>query len=344
VMLFGIYIHWPFCKSKCPYCDFNSHVSDQIDQVRWRDAYFTSLAYWLPKTQDRKVDTVFFGGGTPSLMNPQTVSDILSFIKEHWATDPDWEVTLEANPTSFEIPKFEAFREGGVNRVSIGVQSLREDDLKFLGREHTLDQARDAIRSAARIFDRSSFDLIYARPNQTLEAWRDELEEALEMAGGHMSLYQLTIERGTPFYTRHARGEFEIPEQDAAADFYDMTQQMMQSAGLPAYEVSNHARAGEESRHNLIYWRYGDYLGIGPGAHGRITMEGQKFALRDHRAPDVWLSRVQDVGVGGGCSGIDFALRALSGSLDDGASIARGRSPCSASGGAFLRYFRCDFS
>lgn len=297
-MSLGIYIHWPFCKSKCPYCDFNSHVAERIDHRRWRDAYLKSLAYWFEKTKDRTVETVFFGGGTPSLMEPQIVADILSFVKDHWQVAPDLEVTLEANPTSFEIPKFEAFRTGGVNRVSIGVQSLRDADLKFLGREHNPEQAKEAIRAASQIFDRYSFDLICARPNQSIDDWRTELNEALEMAGGHLSLYQLTIEQGTPFYTRYVRGEFQVPEQDTAADFYDVTQEIMAAAGLPAYEVSNHARTGEESRHNLIYWRYGDYIGIGPGAHGRVTLDGEKFATRDHRASDIWLSRVEEMGAG----------------------------------------------
>jgi len=298
-MSFGIYIHWPFCKSKCPYCDFNSHVAERIDHKRWRDAYLRSLGHWFGQTKDRAVETVFFGGGTPSLMEPQTVADIISFIKDHWDVAPNVEVTLEVNPTSFEIPKFEAFRMGGVNRVSIGVQSLRADDLKFLGREHNPDQAKEAIRAAAQIFDRTSFDLIYARPHQSIDDWRSELDEALGMAGGHLSLYQLTIEQGTPFYTRHARGEFHVPEQDTAADFYDVTQDVLEAAGLPAYEVSNHARVGEESRHNLIYWWYGDYIGIGPGAHGRVTLEDKKFATRDHRAPDVWLARIEGTGTGG---------------------------------------------
>ncbi|OIN87522.1 MAG: coproporphyrinogen III oxidase [Alphaproteobacteria bacterium CG1_02_46_17] len=303
-MSFGIYIHWPFCKSKCPYCDFNSHVHDKIDHAQWRDAYLKSLEYWYRQTSDRVVDTVFFGGGTPSLMEPETVKVILDFICCHWTVASDWEVTLEANPTSFEVSKFESFRAAGVNRVSIGVQSFNVDDLKFLGREHDSNQARFAIMQAARIFDRISFDLIYARPNQTVSAWREELSEALsiaETAGssvGHLSLYQLTIEQGTPFYTRHARREFVIPEQDLAADLYDVTQDVLESAGYPAYEVSNHARVGQESRHNLIYWRYGDYLGIGPGAHGRVTLTGEKIATRDHRAPEIWLNRVTESGHG----------------------------------------------
>ncbi|HOO50139.1 MAG TPA: radical SAM family heme chaperone HemW [Alphaproteobacteria bacterium] len=297
-MSFGIYIHWPFCKSKCPYCDFNSHVSQSIDIELWRAAYLKSLAYGAGKTPDRIVESVFFGGGTPSLMPPDLVADILAAIQRHWRVANDWEVTLEANPTSFEIEKFEAFRAAGVNRVSIGVQSLYEGDLKFLGREHSPDQARFAISEAQKIFDRTSFDLIYARPNQTVEAWRRELDEALSLSKGHLSLYQLTIEKGTPFFTRHARKEFTIPEQDLAADLYDVTQEVLEQAGMPAYEVSNHAVLGQESRHNLIYWQYGEYLGIGPGAHGRVVLDGQRYSTRDHRAPDIWLERVSQTSNG----------------------------------------------
>lgn len=298
-MAFGIYIHWPFCKSKCPYCDFNSHVSEAIDHKRWMQAYLREIDYWANLTQGRTVDTVFFGGGTPSLMQSETVAEILAHIQKKWRVANDWEVTLEANPTSFETEKFRDFYAAGVNRVSIGVQSLYEADLKFLGREHSPDQARFAIAEAQKIFPRVSFDLIYARPKQTLDAWRTELSEALQMANGHLSMYQLTIERGTPFHTRHARGEFKIPEQDLAADLYDMTQDMMGQAGYPAYEISNHAIVGQESRHNLIYWRYDDYVGIGPGAHGRLTdQDSQKFATRGHRAPDIWLDKVDADGHG----------------------------------------------
>lgn len=297
-MAFGIYIHWPFCKSKCPYCDFNSHVSEKIDHKRWAQSYLKEIDYWAELTKGRVVDTVFFGGGTPSLMQSETVADILAHIQKKWRVANDWEVTLEANPTSFETGKFNDFYAAGVNRVSIGVQSLYEADLKFLGREHSPDQARFAIAEAQKIFPRVSFDLIYARPKQTLDAWRTELSEALTMASGHLSMYQLTIERGTPFHTRHARGEFKIPEQDLAADLYDMTQDMMGEAGYPAYEISNHAIVGQESRHNQIYWRYDDYVGIGPGAHGRLTKDGDKFATRGHRAPDIWLDKVDTQGHG----------------------------------------------
>jgi len=297
-MTFGIYIHWPFCKSKCPYCDFNSHVSERIDHIRWTESYLREMDYLASLTKGRIVDTVFFGGGTPSLMQAETVAEILAGIQKRWQVSNNWEVTLEANPTSFETEKFKDFYGAGVNRVSIGVQSLYEDDLKFLGREHSPTQAKFAITEAQKIFPRVSFDLIYARPKQTMEAWKKELGEAIHMASGHMSLYQLTIEQGTPFFTRHARGEFQIPEQDLAADLYDMTGDMMTAAGYPAYEISNYASEGQESRHNLIYWRYDDYAGIGPGAHGRLTQGNQKFATRGHRAPDIWLDMVDKQGHG----------------------------------------------
>lgn len=294
-MSFGIYIHWPFCLSKCPYCDFNSHVAESIDHTRWKNAYLKELEYWASLTPGLRVESVFFGGGTPSLMAPDTVAEILASIQSHWSVANDWEVTLEANPTSVEIEKFRDFRGAGVSRVSLGVQSLRDDALKFLGRAHDAAQARAAIEIARNTFDRFSFDLIYARPGQTVLDWKEELGAALGIAGNHLSLYQLTIEKGTPFHLRHDRGEFHIPPQDEAADLYDLTQEMTAAAGLPAYEVSNHARLGEESRHNLLYWRYGDYAGIGPGAHGRLTRaDGSKIATRGHRAPDVWLKKVED--------------------------------------------------
>ncbi len=295
-MAFGIYVHWPFCLSKCPYCDFNSHVHDRIDHDAFAAAYLREIVHIAAMTKGRTVETVFFGGGTPSLMKPETVKAILDAIKSHWNVTPDWEVTLEANPTSSEAEKFRAFRAAGINRLSLGIQSLREDDLKFLGRTHDTSQARGAIQMAKETFDRFSFDLIYARPQQKLEDWKVELKEALDMAVGHISLYQLTIEKNTPFYIQHARGEFKIPEQELAADFYDVTNEIMAENGFDAYEVSNYARPGQQSRHNLIYWRYGDYAGIGPGAHGRLTLDGKKFATRTHRAPDIWLQRVEEQG------------------------------------------------
>ena len=296
--LFGIYIHWPFCKSKCPYCDFNSHVSDSIDHKRWVECYLKEIDHVAAMTQGRQVNSIFFGGGTPSLMQPETVTAIIDHIQKRWNIANDIEITLEANPTSIEAQKFQDFKLAGVNRVSIGVQSLRNDDLKFLGREHSADEAVKAIETAASIFDRYSFDLIYARPEQTVEQWREELSEALQYARGHLSLYQLTIEQGTPFYVQHARGDFRIPEQDQAGEFYEVTQEILSEARMPAYEISNHASAGQESAHNLIYWRYGDYAGIGPGAHGRLTLDVTKYATRTHRAPDVWLDKVDKDGHG----------------------------------------------
>ena len=292
-MTFGIYVHWPFCLSKCPYCDFNSHVHDTIDHEAFAKAYLSEIKYIADMTKGRTVDTVFFGGGTPSLMKPETVKLILDAIKSHWNVSPDCEVTLEANPTSSEAEKFRAFKAAGVNRLSLGIQSLRGEDLKFLGRTHDTEQAKAAIQMAADTFDRFSYDLIYARPKQTVEEWQAELKEALQIAAGHISLYQLTIEKNTPFFIQHARGEFKVPEEELAADFYDATDEMIKAAGFSSYEVSNYAKPGQESRHNLIYWRYGDYAGIGPGAHGRLTLDGQKFATRTHRAPDIWLQRVQ---------------------------------------------------
>ena len=296
---FGIYVHWPFCAAKCPYCDFNSHVADSIDHDAWRSAYKSEIAYYADLTKDRTVTSVFFGGGTPSLMEPATAALVIDEIQRHWRISNDCEITLEANPTSVEAEKFKAFRTGGINRVSMGVQSLVERDLEFLGRKHDSLQAKAAIETAASVFDRYSFDLIYARPGQTPEMWERELREALTLAGDHLSLYQLTIEQGTPFYMRHGRGEFTIPDEDQGAALYEVTQAVMNEAGMPAYEVSNHARPGQESQHNLTYWRYTDYVGIGPGAHGRVTVDGVKQATRGHRAPDVWLERNAGHGHGG---------------------------------------------
>lgn len=297
--LFGIYVHWPFCASKCPYCDFNSHVAQTIDHDAWADAYLKEIDFYAAKTPGRLVTSIFFGGGTPSLMHPATVQKIIDCITQRWHIANDIEITLEANPTSVEIGKFADFRTAGVNRVSVGVQALNNDDLTFLGREHDAGEARAAIDIAAKTFDRYSFDLIYARPNQTPQTWEKELSEALAMGTDHLSLYQLTIEQGTPFYMRHERGEFKIPDEDVGGELYDITQTMLEDAGMPAYEVSNHAKPGQESLHNLTYWRYGDYAGIGPGAHGRLSISGDKFATRGHRAPDVWMERVAKDGHGG---------------------------------------------
>lgn len=288
----ALYIHWPFCKSKCPYCDFNSHVRESIDHRDWQKAYLKELKYYRALTGSRHVQSVFFGGGTPSLMEPETVAAVIDEIANLWGLPQGTEITLEANPTSVEAEKLKGFKAAGVNRVSLGVQSLRDADLKKLGRQHSAAEALEAVKTAARIFDRYSFDLIYARPQQTPEAWKRELEEALQYADGHMSLYQLTIEEGTQFHTLFQRGEIVIPDNDTGAVFYELTQETMDKKNLPAYEISNHARTGDESRHNLMYWRYRDYAGIGPGAHGRLTLDGKKFATRAHRAPEAWLEKV----------------------------------------------------
>ncbi|WP_109118880.1 radical SAM family heme chaperone HemW [Azospirillum sp. TSO22-1] len=296
---FGIYIHWPFCKSKCPYCDFNSHVRERIDQARWRDGLLCELDHYADATVGRTVTSVFFGGGTPSLMDPGTTAALIDRIQQRWRVANSLEVTLEANPTSIEAGRFQAFRTAGVNRVSLGIQALDDASLRFLGRQHDAAEAIGAIELAARTFDRFSFDLIYARPGQTVGAWQAELTRALDFAMGHLSVYQLTIEEGTAFFPAHQRGEFEIPDEDLAGDLYEATQDLLGAAGLPAYEISNHARPGEESRHNLTYWRYGDYVGVGPGAHGRLTLDGGKWATRAHRAPEIWLDRVERGGHGG---------------------------------------------
>ena len=290
---FGIYIHWPFCRSKCPYCDFNSHVRERIDHARWRAALLRELEHYAREAQGRTVTSIFFGGGTPSLMEPDTVAALIARVRELFDVAPDVEITLEANPTSVETGKFRAFRDAGVNRVSLGVQSLVADDLKFLGRQHDAAQALDAVRLAAETFDRFSFDLIYARPTQTLAQWRDELDRALSFAAGHISLYQLTIEPGTQFEQAVARGDFRVLDEERAAQLYEATVSRLGQAGLADYEISNFAKAGQESHHNLTYWRYGDYVGIGPGAHGRLTLGGEKFATRQHRAPEAWLDLVE---------------------------------------------------
>ena len=295
---FAVYVHWPFCKSKCPYCDFNSHVRERVDHDRWRAGLLRELDHYADLTAGRTVTSIFFGGGTPSLMEPATVGAIIDRVAERWQIAKGLEVTLEANPTSVEADKFRAFRTAGINRVSLGIQALDDASLKFLGRQHNAAEATGAIELAARTFDRFSFDLIYARPGQTVAAWQAELARALDYAVGHLSVYQLTIEEGTAFYPLHARGDLVLPDEELAGDLYEATQSQLAAAGLPAYEISNHARPGEESRHNLTYWRYGDYVGIGPGAHGRLTLDGDKFATRAHRAPEIWLERVERDGHG----------------------------------------------
>lgn len=291
---FGLYLHWPFCQSKCPYCDFNSHVAASIDQTRWRDAYLGEIKRLGAETQGRVLQTVFFGGGTPSLMEPQVVADVLDAIRATWPMVNDPEITLEANPGSVEAGRFRGFRQAGVNRISMGVQALNDDDLRRLGRLHSVAEAQAAFDIARSTFDRVSFDLIYARQDQTLDAWRAELTEALSMAVDHLSMYQLTIEDGTAFGDRFARGGLKgLPDEDVQADMYEVTQEVCAAHGMPAYEVSNHAAAGAESRHNLVYWRMGDYLGIGPGAHGRVTLDGVRWATEAPRAPGDWLTRVE---------------------------------------------------
>jgi putative oxygen-independent coproporphyrinogen III oxidase len=294
----AVYIHWPFCKFKCPYCDFNSHVREKIEHRDWTGAYLEEMKFYREKTGPRNVTSVFFGGGTPSLMEPSTVEAVIGGVDKLWGLNGDTEITLEANPTSVEAEKLRGFKSAGINRVSLGVQSLRDQDLKKLGRQHSAAEALAAVKMAAEIFDRFTFDLIYARPGQTVGMWRQELSEALNYVGGHMSLYQLTIEEGTAYHTLHQRGELVIPDEETAADLFETTQEMMEAKGLPAYEISNHAKPGEESRHNLAYWRYGDYAGIGPGAHGRISFDGKKWATRAHRAPEIWMEKVRQYGHG----------------------------------------------
>jgi putative oxygen-independent coproporphyrinogen III oxidase len=304
---FGVYIHWPFCASKCPYCDFNSHVrAGGIDEARFLRAYLRELRHWAELAPGRSIGSIFFGGGTPSLMSATTIASILDEISRLWSVDARSEVTLEANPSSVEAARFRGYRSAGINRVSLGVQSLNDSDLRALGRLHTVEEALTAIDVSRETFDRFSFDLIYARPGQTLQAWQEELARALARAGRHLSLYQLTIEAGTPFAELHARGKLKVPESELAHDFYEVTQELTQRAGLPAYEVSNHAASGEECRHNLLYWRYGEYVGVGPGAHGRVRIAGTRHATATERQPERWAERVE-VGGHGVCESIPLS-------------------------------------
>ncbi len=292
-------MHWPFCLAKCPYCDFNSHVrAEPIDEERFVAAFQTELAHRAEMTPGRTVGSVFFGGGTPSLMKPQTVQAMLDSIGRNWTLAADAEITLEANPTSVEASRFRGYRAAGVNRVSIGVQSLRDEALKSLGRRHTVAEAIEAVKTGASIFPRYSFDLIYTRPGQTLEAWETELREAIAMAGDHLSIYQLTIEPDTIFERLRDAGKLTLPDEDASRDLFDLTQDILDAHGLPAYEVSNHARPGGESRHNLVYWRYGEYIGVGPGAHGRVGPWGERRAQATERHPEMWLAQVESEGHG----------------------------------------------
>lgn len=297
----ALYIHWPFCKAKCPYCDFNSHVREGVEHDAWREALLAELETMAHKiAPNHQLTSIFFGGGTPSLMEPETVVALIERAKQLFPPHPDLEVTLEANPTSVEAEKFEAFRAAGVNRVSLGVQSLRSESLKFLGREHSTGEALEAVKLAADIFPRYSFDMIYALPNQTVAEWEAELLEALPYMRGHASLYQLTIEPNTAFHhAYHVKKSFEIPYDEAAVKLYEATNRIMAKHGLDAYEVSNYAALGQESRHNLSYWRGESYLGIGPGAHGRIdAIDGQRYATNMIKSPERWLSAVQESGQG----------------------------------------------
>jgi putative oxygen-independent coproporphyrinogen III oxidase len=296
---FGIYVHWPFCKAKCPYCDFNSHVRHvEVDSMSFARGLVSELQWFSQSTKGRTVTSIFFGGGTPSLMPPAAVAAVLDEIAGLWAVSGIVEITLEANPTSVEAENFRGYRLAGVNRVSVGVQALKEDDLKALGRQHTPDEALAAFRLAAKIFPRVSFDMIYARPRQTTAQWKEELTRALAEQQGHMSLYQLTIEPGTAYFDLHAKGSLAVPDEDRATDMFELTQELTENAGLNAYEVSNHAKPGQESRHNLLYWRYGEYVGVGPGAHGRIADGDSRRAVVMEKYPETWRKLVETRGHG----------------------------------------------
>ena len=296
---FGVYIHWPFCLSKCPYCDFNSHVRrEPIDEQRFLRAFQKEIVTTAERTRSRTVSTIFFGGGTPSLMQPSTIAGVLNSIAREWRVAPDAEITLEANPTSVEAERFRGYRAAGVNRVSLGVQALDERALAELGRMHSAREALDAVAVARAVFERYSFDLIYARPRQTPKEWAGERARALEHAGEHLSLYQLTIEPDTPYFALHEAGKLKTPNEDIGRALYDTTQEVCAAHGLPAYEISNHARPGGECRHNLVYWRGHEYAGIGPGAHGRLDIEESRHATATEKRPEAWLTRVETQGHG----------------------------------------------
>jgi oxygen-independent coproporphyrinogen-3 oxidase len=300
---FALYVHWPFCLAKCPYCDFNSHVRQGVDHARWRRALLAELDRLAAETSGRRLDSIFFGGGTPSLMVPETAAAVIERARRHWpaaaaADRGAVEVTLEANPTSVEAGRLRAFRDAGIGRVSLGVQALDDASLAGLGREHSAREALAAVELAGSLFERFSFDLIYARPGQTRAAWAAELGRALAMAGGHLSVYQLTIEPGTRFFALRRQGRLALPDDDTQGELYELTQEILGTAGLPAYEISNHARPGEACRHNLVYWRSGDWLGLGPGAHGRLTLAGQRLATEAIRLPEGWLRQVEARGDG----------------------------------------------
>ncbi|MGE0212804.1 MAG: radical SAM family heme chaperone HemW [Parvibaculaceae bacterium] len=328
---FGVYVHWPFCLAKCPYCDFNSHVrAAGVDAMGFAEALKSELSWFAERTPSRRVTSVFFGGGTPSLMPPAAVEAVIEAIGRLWQVAPDCEVTLEANPTSVEAGNFAGYRAAGVNRVSVGVQALNDTDLKALGRLHTAEEAIAAYRLAARIFPRTSFDLIYARPGQTAERWKAELSRALSEQQGHMSLYQLTIEPGTPFEALHAKGRLLTPDEDMGAALYDLTQELTERAGLPAYEVSNHAAPGAECRHNLLYWRGGEYAGVGPGAHSRLVGAcGTRKGLSTERHPETWRALVgaqgsgvrEETALSGAESAEEYLLMGLR--LSEGIDLAR---------------------
>jgi putative oxygen-independent coproporphyrinogen III oxidase len=296
---FGVYIHWPFCLSKCPYCDFNSHVRhESIDEQRFLRAFHNEIAATGERTRGRTVSSIFFGGGTPSLMQPATIAGVLNSIARQWRVAADAEITIEANPTSVEAERFRGYRAAGVNRVSLGVQALDDRALAELGRMHTAREALDAVAVARGVFGRYSFDLIYARPGQTPNQWADELKRAISEAGEHLSLYQLTIEPDTPFAALHAANKLKTPDDDVARALYDTTQEICAAHGLPAYEISNHARPGAECRHNLVYWRGHEYAGIGPGAHGRLDIDGSRHATATEKRPEAWLADVETHGHG----------------------------------------------
>jgi len=296
---FGLYLHWPFCLSKCPYCDFNSHVRERIDAQDWIDGLLLALDRQAARLGPRRLDSIFFGGGTPSLMPAAGVAALIERANHHWPLIDGAEITLEANPGAVEAGRFRDYRTAGVNRVSLGVQALADADLRFLGRRHDRTEALAALDLAASLFDRWSFDLIYARPGQSVTDWQAELRQALRFGANHMSAYQLTIEEGTAFHTAYARGDFALPDDDLAGALYEVTQAELLAHGMPAYEISNHARPGQESRHNLVYWQYGDYAGIGPGAHGRLSLpDNGRIATRQHRAPETWLADLRAGGDG----------------------------------------------
>lgn len=296
---FGLYLHWPFCQSKCPYCDFNSHVTPFVDESRWATAFQSEIDRTGRLTQGRHLRSIYFGGGTPSLMSPELVDVILCKVRETWPLANDCEITLEANPGSIEAGRFMGFRDAGIGRISMGMQAMNDADLRRLGRMHSVTEAMQAYDISRKIFDRVSFDLIYARQDQSLQAWRAELRQALDLAVDHLSLYQLTIEDGTVFGDRFAKGQLRgLPSEDLSVAMYELTQELCNAAGMQAYEVSNHARPGQESRHNMLYWQGGDYVGIGPGAHGRITIVGQRRAVVGARMPGEWLQAVEKHGSG----------------------------------------------